>query len=248
MKKPIAITIPKPCHEDWTVMTPTQQGKHCAVCSKEVVDFTSYTTTQLRDRVVSGDSMCGRFRKDQLGTPLTLTRHKGRSFAQYAASLLVPIATFSAGEAISQTTEDNFTTGEIAPIEMPVKKYDSLGISSLSRKQKTPQKLAIITGTVTDMSGPLVGVNISIKGTTKTYKTDFKGNYSLKVHPGETIIFNFMGYEQREILVGSQLEINVHFKDEHLNIIMGRVAVKNYSQFKNEKKLKKKRLKKEKGH
>ena len=45
MKKPIAITIPKPCHEDWTSMTPTEQGKHCAVCSKEVIDFTAHTTT-----------------------------------------------------------------------------------------------------------------------------------------------------------------------------------------------------------
>ncbi|TVZ22564.1 carboxypeptidase-like protein [Dokdonia sp. Hel_I_63] len=248
MKKPIALTIPKPCHEDWTKMTPTQQGKHCAVCNKEVIDFTAHTTTQLRDRIVSGDSICGRFRKDQLGTPLSLSHHKGRSFAQYAASLLVPIATLSAGDAASQTTEEVFITGDIAPVELPINAYDSLGIGSLSRKHKTPQKLVTIKGTVTDMVGPLPGVNITVHGTSRAYQTDFEGNYSLKVYPGETIKYSFLGYEPRTILVGSQVEINVNFKDEDQNILLGEVLILDYKQIKKEERREKRRLKKEKGH
>jgi hypothetical protein len=31
--------IPKPCHEDWNLMTPAEQGRYCAVCSKVVKDL-----------------------------------------------------------------------------------------------------------------------------------------------------------------------------------------------------------------
>ena len=37
--------IPEPCHENWNKMTPQEQGRHCAVCSKVVVDFTKKTPT-----------------------------------------------------------------------------------------------------------------------------------------------------------------------------------------------------------
>jgi hypothetical protein len=31
--------IPKPCHEDWNLMTPAERGRHCAVCNKVVKDL-----------------------------------------------------------------------------------------------------------------------------------------------------------------------------------------------------------------
>ena len=39
MQKQTSLYIPKPCHEDWNKMTPTQQGKFCSSCSKQVIDF-----------------------------------------------------------------------------------------------------------------------------------------------------------------------------------------------------------------
>ncbi|WP_298348152.1 carboxypeptidase-like regulatory domain-containing protein [uncultured Dokdonia sp.] len=246
MKKPIAITIPKPCHEDWAKMTPVQQGKHCAVCSKEVVDFTAFTKDALYKRVTKGDHLCGRFRKDQLDTPIYATRDKGRSFAQAAAALLVPMAMLSVAEASGQTTSETIIMGDIAPVELPVKKYDSLGIGTLSRKQNTPQKLITITGTVTDYNGPLAGVTISVEGTSRNYKTDLNGNYSLNVFSGEIITYSYLGFQNREIKVGSQLEINVNFQKEERSlpqIIMGRVSTKSHKQLEKELRQKKKNKK-----
>ena len=34
------LLIPKPCHENWDAMTPRDDGRHCASCSKTVVDLT----------------------------------------------------------------------------------------------------------------------------------------------------------------------------------------------------------------
>lgn len=34
-----SLVIAKPCHENWGKMTPTEQGRFCSSCTKEVVDF-----------------------------------------------------------------------------------------------------------------------------------------------------------------------------------------------------------------
>lgn len=60
------ISIPKPCNEDWNKMIPTEQGKYCAECQKEVLDFTHLTDKELVQRLDSGKNMCGRFREKQL--------------------------------------------------------------------------------------------------------------------------------------------------------------------------------------
>lgn len=246
MKKPIAITIPKPCHEDWAKMTPVQQGKHCAVCSKEVVDFTAFTKDALYKRVTKGDHLCGRFRKDQLDTPIYATRDKGRSFAQAAAALLVPMAMLSVTEASGQTTSETIIMGDIAPVELPIKKYDSLGIGTLSRKQNTPQKSKNITGVVANREGPLSGSYVSIKGTSTYTQTDSLGRYSIEVAPGDVIVYQALNYEIREIPINSQLEINIYFKsDTHTvkSVVAGRIAIKDYKQLKKELRQKKKNKK-----
>jgi hypothetical protein len=39
---PQLISIPTPCHENWDGMTANKTGKHCGVCKKDVIDFTSW--------------------------------------------------------------------------------------------------------------------------------------------------------------------------------------------------------------
>ncbi|WP_299713731.1 TonB-dependent receptor [uncultured Tenacibaculum sp.] len=67
-----------------------------------------------------------------------------------------------------------------------------------------------ISGTVSDSSGPLPGVNVVIKGTTKGVETDFDGNYKITAAGGNTVlIFSYVGYKTQEIEVGSKKVINV---------------------------------------
>lgn len=248
MKKTIAIRIPEPCHEDWVQMTPTQKGKNCSICEKEVIDFTAHTKEQLYKRVAGGSNMCGRFRNDQLDTPISLHRYKGRSFAQYAASLLVPAALFSAEGVSAQESTEFFTTGEIAPVEMTSKKYDSLGIGALSRKQKTAATLLTIKGVVTEEHGPLPGARIEVKSTKRKAISDFDGNYAIDVYPGETLVYSFIGFETKEILVGSQLKINVLLEaDRDMEFTLttvGVVFIADHKEFKKEKRKEKRQKKK----
>ena len=68
-----------------------------------------------------------------------------------------------------------------------------------------------ITGTVTDNDGePLVGVNITIAGTTTGTVSDLDGNYSLEVPPGSRLIFSYTGYSSQEVVVqGGQTVFDV---------------------------------------
>ena len=67
-----------------------------------------------------------------------------------------------------------------------------------------------VTGTVSDSSGPLPGVNVLVKGTSTGTVTDFDGNYTINANSGTTLVFSFIGYLTREIVVsGSTLNVTL---------------------------------------
>lgn len=69
-----------------------------------------------------------------------------------------------------------------------------------------------ITGVVTDSNTgmPLPGVNIVVKGTTNGVLTGFEGEYSLKnVKVGQVIVYSYLGYKSKEVVVQSQKSIDV---------------------------------------
>ena len=65
-----------------------------------------------------------------------------------------------------------------------------------------------VTGTVSDASGPLPGVNVLVKGTSTGTVTDFDGNYTITANSGTTLVFSFIGYLTQEIVV-SGATVNV---------------------------------------
>jgi hypothetical protein len=64
------ICVPKPCHEDWSAMTPHEQGRHCNVCCKTVVDFSSMSDQEVQYFFINKkeEPVCGRFRSEQVQT------------------------------------------------------------------------------------------------------------------------------------------------------------------------------------
>ena len=69
-----------------------------------------------------------------------------------------------------------------------------------------------VTGTVSDDSGPLPGVSISVEGTKRGTDTDFNGNYSIKAKTGDVLSFSYLGYETATKKIGSSSVINVSLK------------------------------------
>jgi hypothetical protein len=70
MKTRYSITIPKPCHENWSKMTPNEKGRFCQSCSKTVVDFTTMKTNEIQEYVHEnkGQRICAHIKQTQLDT------------------------------------------------------------------------------------------------------------------------------------------------------------------------------------
>lgn len=67
-----------------------------------------------------------------------------------------------------------------------------------------------VSGVVTDEEGvPLPAVNVVEKGTSNGASSDFDGNYSIKVSESATLVFSYLGFSSKEVLVSGQNTINV---------------------------------------
>lgn len=70
-----------------------------------------------------------------------------------------------------------------------------------------------ITGKVEDNLGnALAGVTVSLKGQTSGTTTDANGLYKIKAATGDVLVFSFVGFESREVAVGSESSYNLSLK------------------------------------
>jgi hypothetical protein len=89
---PTVISIPTPCHEDWNKMTAKDQGRHCDVCSKTVVDFTTWYPQQILLHFENNTNVCGRFRIDQLDEPIPTKEDFVKQISYFAVPFLKKVA------------------------------------------------------------------------------------------------------------------------------------------------------------
>ena len=67
-----------------------------------------------------------------------------------------------------------------------------------------------VNGTVKDDGKmPLPGVSVVVKGTSIGTSTDFDGNFSLNVSKGNVLVFSYVGYNNKEITISSNANLNV---------------------------------------
>ncbi len=73
-----------------------------------------------------------------------------------------------------------------------------------------------VTGTVIDDLGePMIGVNVSVKGTTNGTITDIDGNYTINdASANDILVFSFVGMNSQEIKIGNQTKINVTMAED----------------------------------
>ncbi|TCP26910.1 Ca-activated chloride channel family protein [Tenacibaculum skagerrakense] len=86
-----------------------------------------------------------------------------------------------------------------------------LMISSLSIIQA---QTTTISGVVSDERGPLPGVQVIVKGTTRGTQTDFDGKYFIKASNKDVLVFSFIGMKTKEEKVGKRTLINVLMEDD----------------------------------
>lgn len=81
-----------------------------------------------------------------------------------------------------------------------------------------------VSGYVFDSNGdPLPGVSVLIKGSNKGVVSDLEGRYSLIASPEDVLVFSFIGYKTKEMVVGSSgsdINIRLALDEEQLDEIV----------------------------
>lgn len=101
-----------------------------------------------------------------------------------------------------------------------IKLYLSLAMCCLLFFTATAQNRTV-TGQVSDAKTgeTLIGVSILLKGTTQGTSSDGNGKFSISV-PDNTavLIFNYVGYANREVTVGTQRQISIKMSPDETNL------------------------------
>ena len=66
----------------------------------------------------------------------------------------------------------------------------------------------VITGTVSDETGPVIGAAVLIKGTTAGTVSGVDGSWSISASPSATLVFDCLGYKNVEVPVANRTVIN----------------------------------------
>jgi len=153
-------SIPEPCHEQWNDMTPNEQGRHCTVCSKTVIDFSGWDEDEIAAYLFANQATgtCGRLRAAQVNTTaiapstyLYQVMQSGLDYLKKVAAILL-FAVCIGGAAFAQQplpkadTTSREIMGKIAPpVRQPVKHV----VPSVR-----PRKQQHITGLIAPMPYP----------------------------------------------------------------------------------------------
>lgn len=115
MKK-LSISIPSPCHENWSNMTPREKGRFCSNCQKVVVDFTKMSNQEIVNHLTSEKKVCGQFRSSQLNRSIQINPTKTTFYFPYqiaVASLLLLTSPSCGQDGNKQRVELKQTKGEV---------------------------------------------------------------------------------------------------------------------------------------
>jgi TonB-linked SusC/RagA family outer membrane protein len=96
----------------------------------------------------------------------------------------------------------------------------TLDPSSLVLNDKLIRELDIVVrGQVKDPKGEtLPGVSVKVKGTDIGASTDIDGRYSLNVPDNATLVFTYIGYNTKEVVVNNQTTLNVSLEQSSTSL------------------------------
>jgi len=103
----------------------------------------------------------------------------------------------------------SFANSLILPDESQLRKEKGDEISSTMQQTRT------ITGVVSDVSGPVIGANVVVRGTTNGAVTDADGRFTITNVPNNAVLqVSYIGYIPREVNVGNQTRLEIMITED----------------------------------
>ncbi len=200
-------------------MSPTQQGRFCNSCARQVVDFSSMSDKEVLNYFSSirGKEVCGRAFPQQLERTIEINADKPKRFYQhylnYAALLLLlfkaghvkaqgkvavkPLPNMLVKHKLAKNNSPFIKTGAVPNITM------GLMITQPPRRPVDKPQNPVFTGYVADESGlPMPAASVFIKATGEAITADSTGRFVLKNFKAEnTITVSAVGYNDTSVAI-----------------------------------------------
>jgi hypothetical protein len=174
-KKACTLNIETPCHQNWNAMDSSSEGKYCHQCSRNVIDLTKLSDTEILAIIKrSNDGLCGRITKKQSGR--VLTHANAKYDLPVMRKMIAGILLFSgAGSGVYGQTNP------VANVQVRVKDTEEKKTDPAAPPSDTVRNL--FQGIVTDeeTQEPLISATIMITGTGVGTTTDVDGKFVLKI-------------------------------------------------------------------
>ncbi|MBF8149833.1 energy transducer TonB [Winogradskyella sp. F6397] len=182
MKSYYSISIPKPCHKDWSQMTPNEKGRFCQSCSKSVIDFTTMSQHEIQEYLAAneGKKLCGRFKISQLEhirikIPQQIIQQQTSFHKVFLLALLIAMGTtllncsdqngnskkINAVEIVDTVKADTIHTPET---ETPKTDFDSITTLKPPKKPDLIKKIQAPTPIVQAPTPIVTGLMVEIMG------------------------------------------------------------------------------------
>lgn len=247
MQKQTALYIPKPCHEDWNNMSPTERGKFCSACGKQVIDFSLMSDTQILNYLsAQPGKVCGRFDAAQLERPLIETKIKNKkSWWMALAMPLLFLFERSEAQEIKVIGDTTIVTPDEKDILPPQHEQGSgeilVGKVAVCNTKKpaslidtviaVSNKVTVAGKVIDENNNPLPFASVRIKESIKGTTTDSSGNFSIEINSyNESVILtaSYVGYTTAEkliILNNETLTVTMQLEP----VSLGEVVVTGYT-------------------
>ena len=220
----LKLSIPKPCNRSFAGMQPTQDGRFCGDCATEVIDFSKFSTAELKVWFnAHNGKVCGYFNEDQLQKVNAETQNK-ISWSSFSIKLLLAscftlVATTKGfSSELTKKNQETFQSDQKSAVNFPA-------------DHTTADSLIKITGLIKDNDGgtPIPGVAIREKSGTQTVRSDSNGKFSFQVNAKQnqqvSLVFSYPGYETKEVVIneGNIKNLVVNLNED--TKVMGEVVV-----------------------
>lgn len=213
MAKKIQLSIADPCHENWDKMTPSEQGRFCGACQKQVVDFTNMSDREIAQffKKPSMGSVCGRFMQDQLDRDLEIPK-KRIPWLKYFFQIAIPA--FLASTKV-------YSQGE--PKVMGKQKIES------PKKKEEPKKSCniAIAGNVAprfseaDLMQKPSSIESALAGKSKLEVLDYS---KIKFDTLPAVTVTAIGIQRTQISTGYTVAKSAVLPDDSIPVITGKVV------------------------
>ncbi len=195
----IQLSIPEPCHQNWDKMNPTQQGRFCNACAKQVVDFSNMSDTQVLNyfSTLKDEKVCGRAYPDQLERAITMPAVPKKRLFWYWNYITMLFLFFSK----SNNAKAQGGVKVVMGSQLKSKTSPDITNALQGRVGAIVVSSNVIKGKITDNSGePIAGVTVQIKGSKMPVATDVNGLYTINANSKfDKLQISAVGFQTKEI-------------------------------------------------